>query len=505
MAVSKKKLRLMSLSLMTCGVVLMLVILYFYSKPTISCPSRPRDLLQETRHYRDKDDDFVDFFNPDSNPYRVKREWKMFLHALQKYEKFHQNKLKQLKSSPRKGDVRTLTWACSQKKCSGLGDQLFRIQYFFLLAMISNRLFTIRWDTGLQQTTQYLLPNKIDWTYFNESIGMCDDTHPCSHHNIFDVTSIWNFRWTKKEVSHFEEVLFSSEQHITVTGLVAVDVDKVSNSTLEEQGRRIANGLERIGVRQILQEKGTDTVHTDSKPLWYTVFHKLGVHHLMEIPETSNGKTHYTNNWIYVSHTIFTFLFGFSQKLLTEVEKYQQSLQLHDEDYLVIHIRTGFLGSKSKEDWMSRFQHEGSKLFSKPEHWKCIIKHGIELRDQKLGRNASIYLSTDSDQVKHLVRRAYDNQRIKFGNLQLVHSGLERGHNRCGVKWTAVNNESHLATWLDFFMLANGKEIVHSESSFSVNAAFLMPIPHSAHSWVFYDHNKGCLTANIAGNTTCIC
>ena len=71
--------------------------------------------------------------------------------------------------------------------------------------------------------------------------------------------------------------------------------------------------------------------------------------------------------------------------------------------------------------------------------------------------------------------------------------------------WTIMTFMEEVATWLDFFMLAEAKVIVHSESSFSINAAFLKPIPHSFHSWVMYDNDKGCLASYISGNTTCIC
>lgn len=76
--------------------------------------------------------------------------WPTFRQALERYSKFHKEKLKQLKESETPPeDVRTLTWACSQSLCSGLGDQLYRIQYFFLLAMMSDRIYSLFTGTRL--------------------------------------------------------------------------------------------------------------------------------------------------------------------------------------------------------------------------------------------------------------------------------------------------------------------------------------------------------------------
>ena len=446
-----------------------------------------------------KDPNVVNFAKLEDNPYKKGKEWRKFFKALEHYKRFHQKKLQQLKYSPDGKGVRTLTWACSQERCSGIGDQMFRLEYFFLLAMMSDRLFTIYWDEKLQETSQHLIPNEIDWAYFNRSKGMCDDMQQCSHH-VFDgggKTSLWGFGWNTKEFSHFGSVLFSSEPQITVTGQVMADIMFIGNSTTE-QGEQIVRGLEKLGVRQILWEKTNDTVYTDHRPLWYTMLHKLGVHHVMEIPEISNGRMQPTNAWLYLGHTIFTYLFGFSHTLLSKVQSYQESLGLYNTDYLVVHVRTGFLGQKDRELWARRYLSERWKIFSSSEDWKCIIQHGINLRDKALGRNASIYISTDSNLVKDLVVKDFGSERVKFGNISLVHSNVG-----CGALSSKVNNR--IATWLDFFMLAEAKVIVHSESSFSINAAFLKPIPHSFHSWVMYDNDKGCLASYISGSTTCIC
>ena len=63
--------------------------------------------------------------------------------------------------------------------------------------------------------------------------------------------------------------------------------------------------------------------------------------------------------------------------------------------YLVVNLCTGFLGIKNKEFWGTRFCNEGWKMFSsRPQHWKCIVQHGVVLRDKVVGPEAPIIIYT---------------------------------------------------------------------------------------------------------------
>ena len=93
---------------------------------------------------------------PIHNPFKDSKDWTRFVQALEKYRTFHRRKLQQMKeSSDSDVNVRTLTWACSRDKCTGVGDQLIRIQYFLLLAMMSDRMFTIHWDEKLKKVVAH--------------------------------------------------------------------------------------------------------------------------------------------------------------------------------------------------------------------------------------------------------------------------------------------------------------------------------------------------------------
>lgn len=439
----------------------------------------------------------VSFFDCD-NPHENDEDWKIFSNALERYKIFHREKLERLKSSPDGGAVKTLTWACSQAKCSGLGDQLFRLQYFLLLAMMSDRVFTIYWDEYLKRKTADLLPNDIDWTYFNRSKGMCaDDKQSCSH-SVFDVTSFWGFGWTANEFINFGKALFSSEQHITVTGQSVGYVMYAGNKSILDPGPLISDGMKKLGVQQVLSKQFNDTVDCGHDPLWYASFHKLGVHKIMEIPKISGGQIHATSPWIFLSHALFTSLFQFSHGIIAQVRNNQKSINIYNKNYLALHLRTGFLGEEDQEKYVTRFLHSGWKLFYHEKEWDCLIRHAIHLRDQMLGHNAVIYLSTDSHFVKDKVRSSYNDKNIIFSSLTGTHTRFS--HSRC-----QTNDQGHSALWNDFIMLADAKVIIHPDSSFSVNAGFLKPIPHQLHSWVMFDKNRDCLASYMAGNVSCIC
>ena len=428
--------------------------------------------------------------------YKDRKEWNTFIEALERYREFHKKKLQEFKSSSNGNGVRTLTWACSQSRCSGLGDQLLRIQYFLLLAMMSDRVFTIYWDEKLKKTVRYLLPNSINWDHFEESKGMCNDNGTCPHH-VYDSTSFWEFGWTKEEFSMFGEVLFSSTQHITVTGKVIAYNMYIGNTSILDPGERITEGMKRLGVEQILSHKSNDTVYCGHNPLWYNMLHKLGIHRIMEIPKISSGQVQATSSWLYANHVIFTYLFQFPKELKTKAKKYMKSLDLYNKDYIALHLRTGFMGMSDQEKWITRYLHSGWKFFYSEHQWHCFIRYTVRLRHQKFGKKVPIYLSTDSDLVKDRVKTYYGDENFIFGNFTSIHSRFNHGN--CDAESDPV------FMWLDFFLLAGAKMIVHPDSSFSVNAAFLKPIPHKFHSWVLYDNQLGCLASYIAGNRSCIC
>ncbi len=206
-------------------------------------------------------------FTEARNPFSNKEEWIVFQENLARYKKFHKRKLTEIKRSKSGSSVRTLTWSCSQARCKRMGDQLFRIQFFLLLAMMSDRLFLVHWDSRLNQSAKYLLPGEIDWSYYDESKGICGLGGNCNVDEVKDSTSIWEFGWTKSEYIEFGKYLFSSNKHIAVTGQVLVFNMYLGNSSIVDLGPLITEGMEKLGVAKIFSKTHSDDIHAKYAPL----------------------------------------------------------------------------------------------------------------------------------------------------------------------------------------------------------------------------------------------
>ena len=441
--------------------------------------------------------------------------WATFSKVLRQYKTFHAEKLKQLKnSSPgaQPKDVKTLTWACSQSKCSGLGDQLMRLQFFFILAMMSDRIFTIYWDEGLRRSSKYLLPNEIDWSYFDASKGMCTDNklvfsgHDCAK-KTFEGTSMWGFSWNKEEFRQFGDALFGPEQHITVSGWVKVYTMHIGNELILDPGEKIKAGFERLGLTDILSMYSNNTVQCGHRHFWYNLLHKMGAHHIIEIPESSSGKLIVSDPWLQVSHTLFCYLFKFPQVLITEVDRVAKSLGIEDNNYLAVHLRTGFKGMPYEESFATRWLLRNWKMFDDINIWDRIMAEGFKIVEERISPNAPVYLSTDTEVAKERFLKKYPG-RLKVINSTATHSAFVRS--KCEGQSTQTSDvqfspsDPYMSMWIDFFLMGRAHVLMHGESSFSIAACFLSPVAHLNQVWYMQDYDKNCIASYVGGNTTCI-
>ena len=438
-------------------------------------------------------------------------EWATFSTMLKLYKTSHAKKLRQLKNGD--SSVKTLTWACSQSKCTGLGDQLVRMQFSFLLAVMSDRVFTIYWDEGLKRTSKYLLPNEIDWSYFDQSKGMCSDDnlavfsgHNCAQ-TTFDATSMWGFGWNSKEFVNFGDMLFGPEQHITVTGWVKVNTMYIGNDSILDPGKKIKAGFEKLGLWKLLTMDSQNTVHCGHKHFWYHLLHKLGVHHIMNIPKTSSGKVLASEPWLQVSHVIFCYMFNFPQVLVTEVDRVMKRLGIDHKKYLAVHLRTGFKGMPYEESAATRWLHRNWKMFDDVKTWDYIIEYSFKLARQRIGPNSTVYLSADTDLAKKQFIKKY-HSRLKVMNTSATHSAFVRtkceGQNSPQSTNQFSPNDPYMSMWIDFFLLSRAHIVVHADSSFSLAACFLTPVAHLNQVWYMHDDSKNCIASYIGSRSTCI-
>ena len=269
---------------------------------------------------------------------------KTFISVLENYKHFHRTQLQKLKNMSAQLDatgtrdlaveeVRTLTWSCDHPgTCSGVGDQLYRIQFAFLLAVVSDRVFTIYWNEENAKTKQYLEPNEIDWIFYDERLGMHKE------HNL---------QVSKFTTNHFvtlAQLLKSEELHITTTHELHI----FHNFRIVACSDYIKKGFLQMGI-------------------------------------TSDGDLEDPS----VGGQILRYLFQFSAEVISRVEEAERQIGLSSHNYLAIHLRTGFVGTNYEESGSDR------KMFKK-SNWKQILECSLKRADEVVGHNSSVYLATDS-------------------------------------------------------------------------------------------------------------
>ena len=75
-------------------------------------------------------------------------------------------------------------------------------------------------------------------------------------------------------------------------------------------------------------------------------------------------------------------------------EDYQKQLGLYGKDYLSLHLRTGFMGTPEQERYITMYINSGWKFFYHKWEWHCFIEYAIKIRNEVLGQDKYIYVST---------------------------------------------------------------------------------------------------------------
>ena len=440
------------------------------------------------------------------NPYNGSVGWQKLTAALEQYKHFHRQQLQIL----RRGDspaahIRTLTFSCHEGYCSGMGDQLHRIEFVFLLAVMSDRVFTIEWDEGLTRKNRYLLPNQINWKVsFNETLRSCAEPNHCSR-PTFDKTSIIWQCWKKKDWKEFERVLFGPKPNVVISGRVKLMTWFVLDTSIIEATSLVRKGFDRLGILDILTSDAEihRVVLDFTFTLWHFLSQKFGLDHIMEVPDKSRVEV--TKPWFQLSHHILHYLFTFHPALITQVNQVQRSLGLHNNKYLAIHLRTGYIGTPFQESWGARWTFNHVKLFFDTKSWEAILEHSVKLATEHLGPNAPIYLATDSYMTVELALDKYGD-RIKTSTLAIQpHSATTHDLNSGPYCRSEMESDDrHLSFWVDFFMLGRAYIMVHGYSSFAMSAGWLCPVPLDRHSWVLYSQERHCIASHIESNVSCI-
>ena len=134
---------------------------------------------------------------------------------------------------------------------------------------------------------------------------------------------------------------------------------------------------------------------------------------------------------------------------MTEVQK---SLGiLHNQRYLAVHIRTGFLGNNFEE--VRHFNPH--RVYRSNSSWLSTLDCSLKLADRIIGPGSPVYLASDSYVVKELILERYGG-RIRITNMTLQHVQFIGDERREGKP------EGFIATWVDFLLHCknNGMKII---------------------------------------------
>ena len=369
---------------------------------------------------------------------RSNDDWATFKRHLEAYSSFHHRQLLKLKSGDR--TVRTLTWSCFRPvSCCGIGDQLYNIQQALVYAIVSGRVLSLYWNPTSRRTMRYLQPHEIDWTYFNESLGMT------KYHSNDQYRRVQT-RTVEYYEPFYAMLLSENHHHLTVNHELQVPFIR---------GIRMA--MTSSIINETLVQFGITTQLTDN---------------FAGVPlEIFSGE-------------LLRYLFRFEKSVVDKAQQIERQLGLFDQPYLALHIRTGFLGMKQDEG----FRFNSRKAFRNSTAWNKTIACSVKLTNKLFGMKQPIYLATDSDKVKELALTKH-GQRIKTVNFTLQHVALtklvksKRPTKRDALEQSnklieqAMNDgkeveeiDGYLATWVDFLLMARAPALVHSISGFSVTA-----------------------------------
>ena len=374
--------------------------------------------------------------------------WKTFKHHLEDYSHFHHRQILKLRSG--NGSVRTLTWSCFKPvSCCGIGDQLYNIQQTLVYAIISKRVLSLYWNPTSYKTMRYLRPNKIDWTYFNESKGM-------RKHYDDDQYRLGMARTVEYYEPFYAKLMSEENVHLTVNH--ELQVPFIRGIKMASTSPLIKETLAEFGITALLTDNSSTNI-----PL-----------------EIFSGE-------------LLRYLFSFEKSVTDKVEQIQTQLGLLNIPYLAVYIRTGFFGMKHDEGT----HFNSRKAFRNSTSWEKTIRCSIKLTNELFGREYPIYLATDSNMVKKVAKSKF-GQRIKPANLTLQHVALtkikptriaKKGLLKPSTHMSVIERpkdametvsvdevDGYMATWVDFLLMARSSALIHSISGFLVTAGQLCSI-----------------------------
>ena len=327
---------------------------------------------------------------------------------LESYTTFHKSQVeKAIAGQP----VNSLTWYCI-KGCGGIGDRMKGMYAAFLLALVMNRTFFIYQSEEIQKT-MYIEPNAIDWRPVNGRIIMHADE------------TLERFGYT-----YWQQKLFGDSDNFHTV----IDRMTLKHSVFVSSKRDITRLTKDISRSSLGQ-------NSPLRRVLLSLLQKQYLHCLLSI--------------------IHQYLFQVPQQVVREAASALAVLNLHPQNFVSVHIRTGFMNSWLGEIVLpSRDFYSGVRFARTQASWRGMIDCALRIADSVLGNHSLLLVSSDDQEPKDWAVAAY-GARIRIWDNHPVHVA------HFSLTAASATENALLQNWIELAVMAQSRAMVKIPSGFS--------------------------------------
>lgn len=333
----------------------------------------------------------------------------------------HENRECIVRSSCHLKMVKALVWKCpnAPKKCGGVGDRLRGIQFAFLLAVITKRMFFIQWGDDPYPLLDALTPAEFDWNLpsniSTDSWSLlpwfyCIRPRPCT------------------------EGILPSDERLPLPDQSGPDINLLSDD-----------------VPYRLNDYGHLLIIARPRPrtLWNLLNNRRSITTNVTMTEMHESE---------VEKLLLKTIF----KPSAHVSKRISSIMPHEvrtTGYVAVHTRTGL---DVHEGQTSRFRNLNYNLTNTA---KLMLSCAVMTTNGKL---ENVFLASDSAEFKKAFAQLAKKRNINvfYSSARTMHlDHVKRGYYRNMTKderWM-----SFISVFIDFFILSEGRLLITNGSGFS--------------------------------------
>lgn len=312
-----------------------------------------------------------------------------------------------------------LIWRCPRKgRCAGVGDRFRGLQFAFLLAVVTRRIFLIDWPQHPFSLSHAVLPSFLDWRpppsiagrkYPNLYWFSCLPPRPCT------------------EGGHMP-----NDSHLPFVDQTQADINLLSD-----------NILERLDIKKDI------VISTRARP--------ESILRLIKNPYVLNKFPELNNPDIDIERHLLNILFKPSEAVQNALQKIINP-KSSEGGYTSIHVRTGY---DVGEGHIRRFR-EINKNMSK--YAQLILECALSVISD---RNSKLFLASDSLSFKTVFKNLSKVHGINVftSSEPSLHIGLGGGHYvnaSLSAKFSPFIN-----IFVDLFGIARGKTIISNGSGYA--------------------------------------